>query len=345
MSRSARQAADRASRNRRGFTLAELVVALVVIALVLTAVTTSISRIGRSRDVVRVRIAAHQRAIDALEALRRDIASTIRHEDLFYCRVVLNGSSIRSRVGELDRSEMLLFNTRLDPVREILYNGEGLEYEVQYRVADDRDGSALWRRRDPVPDDTPEGGGMVDPLAENVVSLLVEAYDGEAWMTDWDSDDDGLPLALRVTVIASGAGAGEDPMSRPEALVSLRTVVPIDRAPPPRDEEALAAAQQEAMEAAAAAAGLDPATLGAGTSGPAEVQGGVAVPVRPGGSTPMLRGGAEGAEGMRGGGNRGGGGMRGGGAGGGGRGAGGGGGGGGGGGARGGGGAGGAGAR
>lgn len=304
MNRTAGHCGRRFGPPPRGFTLAELVVALVVVGLVLVSVTASVSRIGASRDLARVRLAAHQRAIDALEALRRDIASAIRSNDLFDCRVLVSSSVIRTRVGELDRSELLLLATRLDPIREIRYNGEGVEYEVQYRIIDDADGSALWRRRDPVPDEHLDAGGVAEPVADNIVSLFVEAYDGEGWRTEWDSDDEGLPLALRVTIVASGAGRGEDPLARPESLVAMRTVVPIDRVPAPRDEEAEAAARQQAAEEAAAAAGADPSLIGVGAQGPADA---TAVPVPPGQGGAIEGGGVRRpGDGMRGGGRAGG---------------------------------------
>ncbi len=296
MSRIGRSGADRIGRGARGFTIAELMVALVVAGLVIAAIATAMSRIGRSREIARTRLAAHQRAIDALESIRREVAATVRSDDLFLCRMLISPGSERTRGGILDRSELLLFSSRLDPVRAIDYNGEGLEYETQFRV-EDRDGSSLWRRRDPVPDDTPEGGGMVDAVADNVVGLLVEAYDGENWWTEWDSDDDGIPRALRFSVVASGVGPTVDPFSEPESMVMLRTVVPIDRVPPPRDEEAIALARAEAAAAAGADVNANPANIASvGATGP---DGGanVAVSVELGGAD----GGRGGARGGRGG--------------------------------------------
>ncbi|MBX3354726.1 MAG: prepilin-type N-terminal cleavage/methylation domain-containing protein [Phycisphaeraceae bacterium] len=240
----------------RGFTIAELVVALVVAALVLTAISTSVSRIGRSRELVQIRLSAHQRAIDAVESLRRDLNSIIRSTDLFQTRLVITESVMNTRSGPVDRSEVILFATRLMPVRDIEYNGEGIEYETQYRVMDDSAGSALWRRRDPVPDDTPDGGGVVEPVADGVIGLYLEAYDGENWWPAWDSDEDGLPLAVRVTVTVAGAAPDRDPNLPPEAIITLRTLVAIDRVPEPIDEELeRLAREQEAAAALAEAAG------------------------------------------------------------------------------------------
>ncbi|MBM4111837.1 MAG: prepilin-type N-terminal cleavage/methylation domain-containing protein, partial [Phycisphaerae bacterium] len=267
MSSCDRRRAERPIRTaRRGFTIAELIVALVIAGIVLIGVTTALGRIGQTREISRTRLAAHQRALDAIEALRRDVIATIRTDDLFFTRIVINSGSQRTRAGTLDRSELLIFNNRLQPVRDIVYNGEGSEYETQYRVAEDRDGSALWRRRDPVPDDNPEGGGVVEPVADKVVGLFIEAYDGDTWRSDWDSDDDGIPRALRVSVASSGVGSEADPFDQPESIVMLRTVIPIDRVPAPRDFEAEAEAQLAAAAAATEEAG---AAAGVGATGAA----------------------------------------------------------------------------
>ena len=53
------------------------------------------------------------------------------------------------------------------------------------------------------------GGQLVAAAA---VAGALEAYDGDLWYPSWDSDFDGLPLAIRVTVVASGCRDGADPV-------------------------------------------------------------------------------------------------------------------------------------
>jgi type II secretory pathway component PulJ len=225
-----------AERPSRGFTLVELVVAGTVAAMLLSAITFSLSQLGRARDIARDRAEAFQRAATALEAVRRDVAATIRTDDLFETRFLLETREPGVRTGGRRRSELLLFATSMRPIREIEYQGEGREYEVHFRVEDDELGSALWTRRDNVPDDVPDGGGMAMPVADGVVGLVVEASDGEAgWRDEWDSDVDGIPRVVRIEVTATGAEIGTEPRElTPE--VTLRTVVAIDRVVAPREE-------------------------------------------------------------------------------------------------------------
>jgi type II secretory pathway pseudopilin PulG len=255
----------------------ELIVALVIAGIVATAITTSLSRLGRARDVARVRMTASRRATDALEHIRRDVQSTLRSDDLFFTRFRLAPEAVSSPIGELDRDQMLLFNERLRSIRPLSYSGEGQEYETQYRIEIDADGASLGRRRDPVPDRHEDAGGLAEPIGDGVVALRFEAYDGAAWRQDWDSDVDGLPLSVRATVTASGERIGEEMLTDGSALVTLRTEIPLDRAPAPKkdpEEETPADGTEDSAAGGAGAAGGAAGGVPAGVGGDAGPDGG-----------------------------------------------------------------------
>ncbi len=256
-------------RDPRAFTLAELLIAGTIAVLIAAVITSSLSQFGRAREVCKLRMDAHVRALGALDTVRKELQSTLRSDDLFHCRVLIvddHAATVADAPGlEVDRDELLVYNTRLRTVRETEYNGDGQEFETHLRIEDDDLGSALWMRADSQPDQYERGGGSAVPLMDGVVSLRFEAYDGSTWRDAWDSDLDGLPWAIRVTVRALGnePGAQIDPLVRD--LVTLQTVVPIDRATPPLVQIA-AFEQQLAAEAAAAeaAAAGDAAAAAAG---------------------------------------------------------------------------------
>ncbi len=217
---------------RRGFTLLELMIAGVMAAMVLGGVTVSLSQLGLSKSISRQRLDAFSRCDTALRTIRKDIISVLRRDDLFDTRLKIINNTSRFDGREVDRDELLVFNSSLRANKEIDYNGEGVEYETQYRIDDDEFGVVLWKRRDPIPDDNPLGGGIATPLGEGVISLRLEAYDGDNWVPQWDSDEFGIPHAIRITITAIGMVDGDD-IYPPYVL--LRTVVALDRVMQPAD--------------------------------------------------------------------------------------------------------------
>jgi prepilin-type N-terminal cleavage/methylation domain-containing protein len=251
-------------RAHRGFTLIELVVAGTVAALVLGAVTFSLSQLGRTRRIATERAEAFQRATTALERLRRDVAATIRSDDLFVTRFLLSTDEPGLRTRNNVRSDLLIFSESLRSIEPIEYQGEGREYETHFRIEDDDLGSALWCRRDPVPDRTPDGGGMAEPVADGVVGMLVEASaNGAAWRDEWDSDVDGIPERVRISVKAVGTPVGADP-DRDATEVTLTTMVAIDRVVQPLPEEP---PPDESGGTGAGAPGTDGGLAGGGAVG------------------------------------------------------------------------------
>lgn len=258
------------SAPRRGFTLAELVVAGLIAAIVVGAIGASLSQLARSRTVSRVRLDSHLRTSMALDRIRREVQAAIRSDDLFDSRLLIIDDTVSAPVGDLDRDELLVFNTKVRPVRERTYSGDGQEWETHLRVEEDDIGSALWMRTDAVPDDVDRGGGMAEPIMSGIIGLKFEAYDGMIWRDEWDSDIDGMPWAIRVTISGTGRPDGEDPFEDPRDLLSLSTVVPLDRVPPPYVPVDPSA--QPSGEGAAGAGGL--AGAGGGGAGGGGAAGG-----------------------------------------------------------------------
>lgn len=229
----------RTNRARRAFTLVELLVAGMAAFLVIGAVTIALFQSSRARTATKTRLAAFSRASATLDIVRRDVASVMRRADLFETRLLLYDDTFTTSAGEFDRDELLLFNTSLRPTRPNEYAGEGQEYESQFRIGEDETGIYVWQRRDPVPDEWSDAGGLATPIVGGVVGLKIEAYDGESWFDEWDSDLDGLPWAIRITVTANGVEASQDPYLDAEYFAVLRTQVPIDRIIPPPPPEPL----------------------------------------------------------------------------------------------------------
>ena len=285
---------------RRAFTLVELIVAGVIAVIVVGTIGTSLTQLARARETSKVRLNAHLCANAALDRIRREVEQVIRSDDLIDTRLLLTDGTVATPIGEsTPRNELLVYTTKLSPVRGKTYSGDGIEHEVQLRIVEEGGGSTLWVRTDAVPDENDGGGGRADPIMDGVVALYVEAFDGTSWYDTWDSDVSGLPAALRVTVSTGGDAHGDDLYEDSRELMSLRTIVPIDRVMPPYvppDPES------------AAEPGTDTASVpeGTGTDPTAGVPqaGGAVVPA--GGGTGGIssggggRGGGRGEGGMRG---------------------------------------------
>jgi prepilin-type N-terminal cleavage/methylation domain-containing protein len=229
-----RRGAGRPARaGRLAFTLVEVIVGSVILALVAAATAASLAGLVRSSDASAAAAEAHQRADRATAMIAADAVSLARRSDLRFARLrILDG-------GEQDDLLMLVRSRR--PLRDVDFAAEGGEYEVQYRMGAAAAGSgpALWRRRDVAFDDVPDGGGIAAEVAAGVIGFNVEAGDGANWYSAWDTDLYGLPHLLRVTVTAASDDGRRTSVAR--------RVVAFDRVPIPleTDEESSAAENAE----------------------------------------------------------------------------------------------------
>lgn len=220
---------------RRGFTLVELVASSVIITLIAGGTVIALSRSVKSRDAARERYEAFSRAAAAAEAIARDLQNVAREVDLARAKVAISGGD-----SGAERDQLLLVSENARPVRPDSPQPEAPTAEVQYKVQDDEatpGAGTLWKRVDPVPDQYPDAGGVAFALAPGVVSLKFEASDGRTWTDEWDSDSDGYPHLIRVTVTAQ-CDSGERTAVARRTIAIDRTPLPDSIAPLPADADA-----------------------------------------------------------------------------------------------------------
>ncbi len=229
---------------RAGFTLIELIVSSILLALFAGATASAVIKTVRSRDDTAARREAFARAELAASRIAADVTTTVRDPNLLFSRVLITddgGDGIRN--GDA-RDELLVFSRSLAPVR-----GDGVEAnineagtrEVQYRLVRTDEsfaragrgsgspGMTLWRRVDPTADNAYDAGGVASPICDGITSLSIEAMDSQNWYETWDSDDYGYPHAVRVTVTAMSTG------NRP-VFATIRRTIALDRTPYPTGE-------------------------------------------------------------------------------------------------------------
>lgn len=222
----------------RGFTLAELIIALTLVSILAGATFVGISQAVRSRDASQAKAQAGARAHAAADYLVSALANALRDSDLTEARIAITRTGRTSQGAD----GLLLFSNLPRAVRPMSGQGEGGQGEVQFRlqpmspsVAQPASISepmqALWRRMAPVVDDYPDAGGVATQLVDGLRSLSIQASSGGSndWMDVWDSDVNGLPHAVRLTIVATDDSAKQS--------VTVQRVVAIDRVAPPAEIE------------------------------------------------------------------------------------------------------------
>lgn len=228
------------SQSARAFTLVEVIVGTVILAIIASATTTGVSSLARTKTVSVAKQQSSERARSAVTAIANDAMRLMRDHDLYFTRVLITSDE---RAGEASDDLLLIVRT-IEPVRGLFGIAEGADFEVQYRLeelesstvsaTDGKETFALWKRTDPAMDEYQTAGGVATRMSAGILSLSIEAYDGDDWFEEWDSDLNGLPHGLRISVEAQDDAGVRKAFAR--RLVAIdRIPLPIDTTPP--DEE------------------------------------------------------------------------------------------------------------
>jgi type II secretion system protein J len=210
---------------RRGFTLAELIVAGVIVALLAAATAGVVSTLVRSQRSAGARREAFARADAVASRAALDLQQIVRDSELSETRVLITDGGASGNAND----EMMLRVKSARPMRSPEFGAESGEYLVHYRVQPGGGGMEAWRRINHARSVVEQGGGIASRLAEGIELVGIEAYDGAEWKTAWDADTSGLPYGVRVTVRAHAADG--------KTTATVRRVVAVDRVPVPKAEE------------------------------------------------------------------------------------------------------------
>lgn len=217
-------------KRQGGFTIVEILIALAIGAIVLSALywayTAVVGTMGNCRQVSDL----YQTARVVLSNLRREISGA--YQPLFAeDELLFEGRDGWSRGLENDSLNLISATCLKGAEEEVGYDS----FELGYYLGEGSDSGYLKTRRLPfynLEEPFTEGEELI--LAEDIRSLDFKYFDGEEWKEEWNPDgEDYLPLAIRITI-----GLGEEDDESPR-LFSTTAYLPMggNREEPKEEEE------------------------------------------------------------------------------------------------------------
>ncbi|HLY08560.1 MAG TPA: type II secretion system protein GspJ [Planctomycetota bacterium] len=186
------------ARKREGFTLVELMLAILLLAIMMSIVYgVVVSTVGAARRVEEI-TAASELGPAILTRIRSDLESAfLPKEGEFFAGIKKPGSGAdRDRVDFI--SSELAYGSKND-VEEPSFHSVN---EVGYQVLDSPKEfgmGVLYRREDFFIDSEPLKGGHLIEMYDRVKSFALRYYDGKDWRPDWSSKTQkGLPKAVEI---------------------------------------------------------------------------------------------------------------------------------------------------
>ncbi len=182
------------SRNNKGFTLIEVLVAIAVFAALSIAAYQVVFQTQLSNEQSQQKLARLQQLQTALVYLDSDF------RQIAIRRFRNDGQEAGERLiywqdNLLDSDEKGVLFTRLGWINPQQQFPRGEITKVGYRVRDNRLERVWWRYPD-----TPVGQqGVITPVLDSVESFEMRFYNGEGWTQEWD-ENDKLPKAIAVNL-------------------------------------------------------------------------------------------------------------------------------------------------
>ena len=186
--------------HQSGFTLIEVIIAIGVLALMMSSMFMILRNSTEIQDESAARASLAQMGRNAMEIMRHELSQAFLSSN------------------QSDHWKTVFKAEDTDPIDEVYFVAKSHEKryantkesdlaEIHYSSESDRDGGAfrtLLHRESSIIDDDPERGGTVLAMAHNVRELELRYYDEkkEEWVEEWDSESadfvNRLPRAIEI---------------------------------------------------------------------------------------------------------------------------------------------------
>ena len=178
--------------SRRGFTLLEILIAVVILGIIMAALYGSYFTVLRARERSALGMEARRELGSTIDLLRREIAASVYNRGDKHLRFVVEDRDIFGKPA----SNLEL--TTLAPPSNQLHKESGI-VTVQYCLAEKEKRLILTRREQDSVLESAETATY--PQMERISSFLVECHDGSKWVRSWNTDlNMTLPKMVRITV-------------------------------------------------------------------------------------------------------------------------------------------------
>ena len=206
----------RRKMKNKGFTLIEVIIAMMIMAMLTVLISRSIRSAIRNKDKLEAYIASETLLYDCLAILKQDIERAFHYRDIFFemetkalkkleARTNPNRQSSEARKPPVKLTHFLgesdnLHFTTLNHFRTRYNAQESDQMEVGYYLENckkqDGKGSSqcLWRRSSVQIDNQVERGGSHRVIAENITHFKLSYHsdrEEDQWVDQWRSDGNG----------------------------------------------------------------------------------------------------------------------------------------------------------
>ena len=226
-----------ATRRHSAFTLVELIVATTLTVMISASTVLILRSATASRRGLDRQMGVQQQARLAVRAVTTALRNACRGGKVEGKLVGLAGEA-----NDEQGDRVRLFVVSRTTVRPGRPESDVKEVEFFLHELPNGSRSGLMRRTDPTPNTRPDGGGVLECVAEDVVSFELNYHDGLRWHREWPRTMRGWPLAVHIRLVIANPDWPEGwPVTRTVTFphhpsAGLREKIPPDGEAPDADD-------------------------------------------------------------------------------------------------------------